>query len=64
VAADRAVLADGGDHPVGTAEAKPQNSSGEQPDETEADNEDCEDCLDDFPCWDCVRTGKCSLPTE
>lgn len=28
------------------------------------DRDECEDCLEDFPCWECVRTGKKSLPAE
>ena len=26
------------------------------------DREECADCLDDFPCWECVRTGRKTLP--
>ncbi|QLH76950.1 SWIM zinc finger family protein [Halosimplex rubrum] len=25
-------------------------------------DEECSECLDDFPCWECVRTGKKPLP--
>jgi len=36
-----------------------------QPDSTVTEpvpGEECDECLDDFPCWDCVRTGKKPLP--
>jgi uncharacterized Zn finger protein len=26
------------------------------------DDEECADCIGDFPCWECVRTGRREMP--
>lgn len=54
-AANRQVAADGG---VETATGLSSQQEGQQ----EEDN--CEECLDEFPCWECVRTGERALPGE
>ena len=61
-ASERAVAADGGQ--VGPAEPVAEDTpstecGGSDPDPNVVE---CEDCLDDFPCWECVRTGRKSLP--
>lgn len=28
-----------------------------------AENDDCDDLSGDFPCWECVRTGKREVPS-
>ncbi|ELZ27046.1 zinc finger SWIM domain protein [Halogeometricum pallidum JCM 14848] len=48
---DEPVVADGGQQ-HGTLGSK-----------TEAD-ESCLECLDDFPCWECVKTGRRELPDD
>ncbi|MFB6177036.1 MAG: SWIM zinc finger family protein [Halobaculum sp.] len=30
--------------------------------DSDADATDCGECLDEFPCWECVRTGRKALP--
>ena len=42
-----------------TVEAVPSDST-ERPTEN-ATADDCEDCLPEFPCWDCYRQGRRSL---
>ena len=63
-ATDRAVLADGGEAPVSSEQADSAGSSTDRPDHASVEADDCEDCLDEFPCWECVRTGKRALPTD
>lgn len=50
----RATVCDGGS-------ATPKRPDPESREHT-SDSGTCEDCLDDFPCWDCYRTGKRPLP--
>ena len=53
-AASKEVATDGG-----TNSAAP-----EQPDASDTESEECSECLEDFPCWECVRSGTRELPTE
>ena len=48
-AATRQVAADGG---TVVDEGEP----------AEDDDEECADCIGDFPCWECVRTGRREMP--
>lgn len=53
-AAKRNVATDGG---TTVAPAGADTQSGNE-------DEDCDECLDDFPCWECIRTGRRELPSE
>ena len=55
VATRMRLVADGG----GTAI---DNRSSEQSDSADSEQCDCDDLDKDLPCWDCVRTGRRSLP--
>jgi len=54
-AANRQVAADGG---VETSSRRPDHQQGESVEE----DDECEECLEEFPCWECVRTGARELP--
>jgi len=54
-AANRQVVADGG---VETSSRRPDHQQGQSADE----DDECEECLEEFPCWECVRTGVRALP--
>ncbi|MFC6974790.1 SWIM zinc finger family protein [Halomicroarcula sp. GCM10025709] len=54
-AANRQVVADGG---VETSAGRANHQQGESVDEDDG----CETCLEEFPCWECVRTGVRALP--
>ena len=34
----------------------------EDHDSSADESEECSECFDEFPCWECVRTGRKSLP--
>jgi len=53
-AANRQVAADGG---VETSAGLASQQQGQQEEE-----DNCEECLEEFPCWECVRTGARVLP--
>jgi len=53
-AANRQVVADGG---VETSSKRPSHQQ-----EQSVEDDECEECLEDFPCWECVRTGVRPLP--
>lgn len=54
-AANRQVVADGG---VEMSLPRSDHQHGESMDE----NDECEECLAEFPCWECVLTGARELP--
>ncbi|MFC6974795.1 SWIM zinc finger family protein [Halomicroarcula sp. GCM10025709] len=54
-AANRQVVADGG---VETAAGRASQEERQSVDE----DDECEECLEEFPCWECVRTGARALP--
>jgi uncharacterized Zn finger protein len=54
-AANRQVVPDGG------VETSSSQSRHQQEQLMQRDDE-CEECLEYFPCWECVRTGARSLP--
>ncbi|WP_436932823.1 SWIM zinc finger family protein [Halosimplex halobium] len=63
------VAPDGGQVTSSVAESNAEDesvtdtrSAGPQPATTAPDDEECSECFDDFPCWDCVRTGRRDLP--
>ncbi|QLH84817.1 SWIM zinc finger family protein [Halosimplex pelagicum] len=56
----QSVAADGGHVPPSAVDMS-EAESGQ--DETEAsDDDECPDCIGEFPCWECVRTGRKTLP--
>jgi len=60
----RRPLVDAIAEPTGKSVA-PDGGRIEHTDETtdnDISEETCEECFDDFPCWECVRTGKKPLP--
>jgi len=54
-AANRQVAADGG---VETSVGRARQEHGQSMDE----DDECAECLEEFPCWECVRTGARALP--
>ena len=54
-AANRQVVADGGVERLQGRAGHPGGTGEEEDDE-------CEACLEEFPCWECVRTGAKELP--
>lgn len=54
------VAADGGRVTTPT-EDKPERSP-LQDERTARDEEECSECIGEFPCWECVRTGRRELP--
>ncbi|AQL42124.1 hypothetical protein BV210_05080 [Halorientalis sp. IM1011] len=46
----------------GTATSPSDDETGVTGTDTTDDACDCSDLRDDFPCWECVRTGRRSLP--
>ncbi|QLH81301.1 SWIM zinc finger family protein [Halosimplex pelagicum] len=63
------VAADGGQVTSSVGESDTENDSvtNTRPGSSQSalaspDDEDCPECLDDFPCWECVRTGRRDLP--
>jgi len=39
-----------------------EDHAGEVTDIQSENPEECTECLDDFPCWECVRTGRKAIP--
>lgn len=62
----RAVAADGGEFSSakGTADttSDPEGAKSESDPDSNAEMTDCGECRDEFPCWECVRTGQKPLP--
>ncbi|WP_336000165.1 SWIM zinc finger family protein [Halorientalis halophila] len=61
-AATTRVAADGGttrtdERPIGD-----RTTADDSPIASQTDPDECEECFEDFPCWECVRTGKKPLP--
>ncbi|WP_415383008.1 SWIM zinc finger family protein [Halosimplex sp. TS25] len=56
----QSVAADGGHVPASAANTPEATSA--QDEAGAADDEECPDCIGEFPCWECVRTGCKELP--
>jgi len=56
----QSIAADGG-RVTSPTEEKPDTGP-LQDGRTARDEEGCSECIDDFPCWECVRTGRKELP--
>ena len=59
VMVDTDVAADGGALAGDAADEGPESDAETHP---ATDTEPCEECFPEFPCWECVRTGRKSLP--
>ncbi|ELZ20857.1 zinc finger SWIM domain protein [Halosimplex carlsbadense 2-9-1] len=63
-ATDRPLAADGGSVTSSTTCSASPNEDARSEDEAEppTDADECAECFDEFPCWECVRTGRKELP--
>ncbi|WP_436909051.1 SWIM zinc finger family protein [Halosimplex marinum] len=65
VADGQPVATDGGEVDVAPAASNPDAESTEtesHSERTTTDDEECSECIGEFPCWECVRTGRRDLP--
>ncbi|WP_245778673.1 SWIM zinc finger family protein [Halomicrobium zhouii] len=60
-ATDVQLLADGGTRPQRDDSEQAETQLNESP---ESDDCECGFLPDDFPCWECVRTGRRPMPTR
>ncbi|QLH79827.1 SWIM zinc finger family protein [Halosimplex rubrum] len=56
----QSVAADGGRVPSSVADTPDSPSAQDEP--AAPTDETCADCIGEFPCWECVRTGRKELP--
>ncbi|RXK47036.1 SWIM zinc finger family protein [Halorientalis pallida] len=62
-AATTSIAADGGTTGADKRSIEDRISTGhDSPVASETDTDECEECFEDFPCWECVRTGKKPIP--
>jgi len=61
---DVQLLADGGARPQRDESGRADTQLADQDDPDESDDCECALLPDEFPCWECVRTGRRPMPTR